>query len=165
VGLQGKSYAIPTMHGGVDVIKPYVDEFIDYAKENRQFVFLVTPIGCGIAGFKISEIAPLFAAAIDIENILLPQSFVEEIEKDLNNSSKNSWDHWVDFEVPYTILIRNKKPGFYEEVRKLRVKEFKNTVQLVNNGFYFTEEGQKVLFNSTAKMVDGTIFYKDAFSV
>lgn len=165
VGLQGKSYAIPTMHGGVDVIKPYVDEFIDFAKENRQFVFLVTPIGCGIAGFKISEIAPLFAAAIDIENILLPQSFVEEIEKDLNNSSKNSWDHWVDFEVPYTILMRNKKPGFYEEVRKLRVKEFKNTVQLVNNGFYFTEEGQKVLFNSTAKMVDGTIFYKDTFSV
>ena len=81
VGLQGKSYAIPTMHGGVDVIKPYVDEFIDFAKENRQFVFLVTPIGCGIAGFKISEIAPLFTAAIDIENILLPQSFVEEIEK------------------------------------------------------------------------------------
>ena len=81
VGLQGKSYAIPTMHGGVNVIKPYVDEFIDFAKENRQFVFLVTPIGCGIAGFKISEIAPLFTAAIDIENILLPQSFVEEIEK------------------------------------------------------------------------------------
>ena len=28
VGLAGQSYAIPTMQGGVETIKPYVDEFI-----------------------------------------------------------------------------------------------------------------------------------------
>lgn len=77
VGLQGQSYAIPTMHGGVDVIKPYVDEFIAFAREHRELKFLVTPIGCGIAGFKIQEIAPLFAAAIDEENIILPEGFVK----------------------------------------------------------------------------------------
>ncbi len=33
VGLQGQSYAIPTMQGGVETIKPYVDEFIDFARE------------------------------------------------------------------------------------------------------------------------------------
>ena len=77
VGLQGKSYAIPTMHGGVDVIKPYVDEFIDFAKQHGEYIFLVTPIGCGIAGFSEDEIAPLFAEALEVENILLPESFVE----------------------------------------------------------------------------------------
>ena len=77
VGLHGKTYAIPTMHGGVDDIKPYVDEFIDFAKENKQYKFLVTRIGCGIAGFKDHEIAPLFAKALELENVHLPLSFLE----------------------------------------------------------------------------------------
>lgn len=81
VGLQGQSYAIPTMHGGVDVIKPYVDEFIAFAREHRDLKFLVTPIGCGIAGFTIDEIAPLFADAIDDENIILPEDFVKVIDR------------------------------------------------------------------------------------
>lgn len=76
VGLQGQSYAIPTMHGGVDAIKPYVDEFISFTKLHPELIFLVTKIGCGIAGFKDEEIAPLFEAAIDVENIILPKSFV-----------------------------------------------------------------------------------------
>lgn len=80
VGLQGQSYAIPTMHGGPDKIKPYVDEFIIFAKQHPELIFLVTPIGCGIAGFRASEIAPLFAMAIDVENIILPRQFVAVIE-------------------------------------------------------------------------------------
>lgn len=39
VGIQGQSYAIPTMHGGVDKIAPYVDQFIEYAKEHPQQTF------------------------------------------------------------------------------------------------------------------------------
>ena len=80
VGLQGQSYAIPTMHGGVDVIKPYVDEFIAFAAEHQEYRFLVTRIGCGIAGFRVSEIAPLFAAALDLENVILPEDFVKLLE-------------------------------------------------------------------------------------
>ena len=75
VGLQGQSYGIPTMHGGVDAIKPYVDEFIDFAKSHPELKFLVTRIGCGIAGFRDEEMAPLFKDAIEIENIYLPKSF------------------------------------------------------------------------------------------
>lgn len=75
VGLQGQSYAIPTMHGGVHEISPYIDEFIKFAQSNPNLTFFVTRIGCGIAGFHDSEIAPLFAAAKDIENIFLPKSF------------------------------------------------------------------------------------------
>lgn len=81
VGLQGQSYAIPTMHGGIDVIKPYVDEFIDFAKSHTELKFLVTRIGCGIAGFTDEEIAPLFKDAIEIENIYLPKSFYNILVK------------------------------------------------------------------------------------
>ena len=76
VGLQGQSYAIPTMQGGVETIRPYVDEFIAFAKAHSEYTFLVTPIGCGIAGFKEEEIAPLFQAALKVENIVLPEAFV-----------------------------------------------------------------------------------------
>ena len=79
VGLQGQSYAIPTMQGGVETIKPYVDEFIQFAVEHPEYKFLVTRIGCGIAGFWPDEIAPLFINALDIENVILPKDFVEII--------------------------------------------------------------------------------------
>ncbi len=80
-GMQGKSYGIPTMHGGVDVIAPYVDEFIAFAREHKELKFLVTEIGCGIAGFTVEEVAPLFRKALDEENIYLPQRFIDILEK------------------------------------------------------------------------------------
>ena len=79
VGMQGKSYAIPTMQGGVETIAPYVDEFIEYARNHPDKRFLVTEICCGIAGFTPEEIAPLFAKAVDVDNITLPQRFWEVI--------------------------------------------------------------------------------------
>ncbi len=75
VGLQGQSYAIPTMQGGVETIRPYVDEFIEFAKQHPELTFLVTRIGCGIAGFTDEEIAPLFEAAHEVENIVLPPNW------------------------------------------------------------------------------------------
>ena len=81
VGLQGQSYAIPTMHGGVDEIRPYVDEFIDYAIQHPELTFLVTRIGCGIAGFRDAEMAPLFAQALDLSNVVLPKTFVDVLQK------------------------------------------------------------------------------------
>lgn len=74
-GIQGQSYAIPTMQGGVETIRPYVDDFITYARQHPSLIFLVTRIGCGIAGFDDSEIAPLFAAATRLKNVILPESF------------------------------------------------------------------------------------------
>lgn len=84
VGLQGSTYAIPTMHGGVEDIRPHVNEFIEFAKSRPDLEFLVTRIGCGIAGFQDYEIAPLFTDAAEVENICLPESFWEVI----NNQNK-----------------------------------------------------------------------------
>ena len=75
VGLQGQSYAIPTMQGGVETIRPYVDEFIQFAKQHPELTFLVTRIGCGIAGFTDDEISPLFEQAHGVENIVLPPNW------------------------------------------------------------------------------------------
>ncbi len=80
VGLQGQAYAIPTMQGGVETIKPYVDQFVEFATCHPELTFLVTRIGCGIAGFRDEEIAPLFAAALDVENVILPREFVKALQ-------------------------------------------------------------------------------------
>ena len=80
VGLHGQTYAIPTMQGGVETIKPYVDEFIKFAKQHKEHTFLVTRIGCGIAGFTDGQIAPLFKKALEVENILLPGSFMKFLQ-------------------------------------------------------------------------------------
>ena len=85
VGLQGHSYAIPTMQGGVETIKPSVEEFWLFALQHPELKFLVTRIGCGIAGFTAEEIAPLFNNAVELNNVVLPKDFVDVIRE------KNSW--------------------------------------------------------------------------
>lgn len=88
VGIQGQSYAIPTMQGGIETIKPYVDQFIDLAWEWDQNTFYVTRIGCGIAGFTDEEIAPLFDRAYDFYNIRLPESFANIIRRNREINGK-----------------------------------------------------------------------------
>ena len=80
VGLRGQSYAIPTMQGGVETIQPYTDAFIAFAKEHPELFFYVTRIGCGIAGFREKDIAPLFAGAMQLENVCLPEGFVKNLK-------------------------------------------------------------------------------------
>lgn len=83
-GRMGNSYAIPTKGFNLEVlplaeIGKYVDEFIDHALANPDWLFLVTEIGCGLAGYKPIDIAPLFARALVVNNIWLPQSFIAEL--------------------------------------------------------------------------------------
>ena len=94
VGLQGQCYAIPTMQGGVETIKPYVDEFIKFARQHQEYKFLVTRIGCGIAGFKDEDIAPLFKDALEVENIILPHEFVKHLNK--KDSTSKTLMMWVN---------------------------------------------------------------------
>ena len=82
VGRTGQTYAIPTMHGGVDAIKPYVDECVEYAKAHPELRFLVTRVGCGIAGFRDEDIAPLFAECVELENVFLPETFWMVLKRD-----------------------------------------------------------------------------------
>jgi hypothetical protein len=85
-GLEGRSYAIPTKDMNlevlpVDIIRHYVDLFIEDAKFMRDRIFLVTEIGCGLAGYTPEEIAPLFVEAMSVKNIYLPEKFWEVLTK------------------------------------------------------------------------------------
>ena len=73
-GLTGRTYALPTMEGEAS-LKKAVDNFIACAKTHPGLVFLVTAVGCGIAGYTPSEVAPLFKEATSLENVYLPQVF------------------------------------------------------------------------------------------
>lgn len=78
-GLQGQSYAIPTMEG-YESMKKAVGRFIDFAKKHPELKFLVTAIGCGIAGYKVKEVAPLFKDSVGLENVYLPKEFWGELK-------------------------------------------------------------------------------------
>ncbi len=75
-GLQGQSYAISTMEGLVNTARN-INRFIDFAANNQDLKFFVTPIGCGIAGFTPLQIAPLFRRALVLPNVYLPKVFWE----------------------------------------------------------------------------------------
>ena len=65
VGLQGSAYAIPTKDEWIKTlpierIEPFVKEFIEFAKANNEMNFNVVRVGCGLAGYKEIQIAPLF---------------------------------------------------------------------------------------------------------
>lgn len=79
-GITGRAYAIPTCTPAIEKVsvqdlKLSVDRFIQYATENNNFNFLVTPIGCGIAGWSAEEVAPMFESAATLPNVSLPEIF------------------------------------------------------------------------------------------
>jgi hypothetical protein len=73
-GLQGRSYAIPTMEG-LDNMKAAIERFAQYATLHPELRFLVTRIGCGIAGYSAREVAPFFSGCVSLENVTLPADF------------------------------------------------------------------------------------------
>ena len=73
-GLQGQSYAIPTMEG-FDSLKAAVERFIIFSDQHPENKFLVTRIGCGIAGYNVGDIAPLFKTCVKMPNVALPYDF------------------------------------------------------------------------------------------
>ena len=75
-GPTGRCYAIPTMHGGLEDIRPYAKKFIAYAKAHPMKRFLLTRVGCGIAGFKDSDMAQLFEDALEVPNIAYPRQWL-----------------------------------------------------------------------------------------
>ena len=165
VGLQGQSYAIPTMQGGVETIKPYIDEFINFVFSHREYKFLVTRIGCGIAGFTPYEIAPLFLKVIDLPNVILPKDFVKVMHQhpSVTGYPLHAWDSNKDFHEKYRALMEQVKMGdndAYYKVKGLRTKEFRNTVEIVTHGFYFTESGQRVELPDDSGIMRNTVFYE-----
>lgn len=81
-GPQGQCFAIPTKDWFIDVldletIATYVNRFINYAINKPKQTFIVTKLGCGLAGWTVEDIAPLFQGAKNERNIILPKEFAD----------------------------------------------------------------------------------------
>ena len=86
-GASGQSFAIPTKDRMIQTleitkIRKYVEAFIQFVKVwGKENTFLVTEIGCGLAGYKPEDIAPLFKEAVKYDNIHLPKRFWDILNK------------------------------------------------------------------------------------
>lgn len=82
-GLQGQCYAIPVDYGKNvrkdGEVRAAVGRFVTFAKEHPDLFFLVTRVGCGIAGYHDEEMAQFFIDALNLKNVSLPKSFVEAL--------------------------------------------------------------------------------------
>ena len=131
-GLQGQSYAIPTLDEQMDKVSTEeltrsVRRFADYTRYNTDKVFYVTKIGCGIAGFSVEEIVEVFKSVSFGDNVVLPQEFGEE----------KHIDGFKGFDADMTCLgFKFEEGKTYEEDVELKV---------CNRGFHFCESPFSVL--------------------
>lgn len=78
-GLTNHCYALPTMEGP-ESFQQAVQTFVECAKAHPEYVFLVTAVGCGIAGYTPEQVAPWFTGAINLGNVYLPEAFWKVLE-------------------------------------------------------------------------------------
>jgi len=77
-GLHGQTFAIDTM-SGMDAFAADAATFVAFAASHPQLTFLLTPVGCGIAGYVAEQVAPMFASVP--ENVVMPESFVRALTR------------------------------------------------------------------------------------
>lgn len=95
-GLQGNSYGIITKElrsnfpkVTLQEIQEQVDSFLKFATERQELEFLITKIGCGLAGFKEEEIRPLFNSVP--KNCILPDDWSNNEKNQNRNSIHRYW--------------------------------------------------------------------------
>lgn len=127
----GQSYAIPTTQPKTDDeqakekrpikdVKKSVRKFFKCAKKNKDKKFLVTPIGVGYAGFTIEEIAPMFAEALKLKNVYLPQAFIDELfdEEVLQNTPSEMIPSVCKSVVDYPVALERQLSKYCRWFRK-----------------------------------------------
>lgn len=80
-----------------------------------------------------------------------------------NKEDTHTWDSQKDFLKKYRILmerIRHGDHSAYYQVKELRIKEFRNTIDIVNKGRYVTEDGTYYSFPDDSDMMCKTVFYE-----
>ena len=167
-GLRGQSYAIPTMFGSVDEIKPYVDKFIEFARSRKDLTFLVTPIGCGIAGWQPADIAPLFQKSLGLANVILPRSFADIIAD--NCQLQPSWNaqSCINRLEHCRYAIENGDKLGYAFRKQIRKEVYVNTIEIVGKGRYIggkEPDCEEVLLGDDTAMMADTVFVDTPFSV
>lgn len=117
-GKTGDSYALPTKGFTIDELEKAVFRLINYVDENPNYTYLITPVGCGHAGFAVSEVSRMFEHFISYENVMLPKLFIDEYLKkeriNINVSIQSSNDS-----------EENKPPkeDKYEKIKQILIKK------------------------------------------
>ena len=138
-GLCGQTYAIATLSESFDKIpleeiQIQINLFEKTVKQRTDLHFHITAIGCGIAGFSVKEIAPMFAGFQDYENVSLPKEFIDFIGEDVIYGFKAA-----NFEVNESKEITKIHcRGFEYKIGNVYVED--NTISICNNGFHFCEK-------------------------
>lgn len=110
VGIQGQTYALPSKH--IENLKKHIDDFLLYAEQHPEYIFLVTEIGCGISKHSPFEIAPLFKEAVHIKNINLPLSFWDVLNGGIQARIKQIAEKNL---LPFLILSKNEIVFYYTD--------------------------------------------------
>lgn len=168
-GPTGQCYAIPTMQGGLDTIRPYVDEFIEYAKAHPMNRFLVTRVGCGIAGFTDKQMAPLFYDALPIPNITLPREWIlESIDHSIAYEEEiNKVKESLRVKAPKVITVEVLQE-LCDQCRYMIGASYKNYlpsihIRYVNDkkNFGYTYFGNFFFYKNNLYVFDDEVEYKD----
>lgn len=88
-GLTGNCYALPTKDNNIKTrpledIHESIKTFLKVASENSDKIFKVTPIGCGLAGYKVHEIRALFLKEEIPDNVVFSKEWFQtykEVER------------------------------------------------------------------------------------
>ena len=169
-GPQGQCYAIPVDIRGEAIdnvsiyMKRHIDRFISYAKSHKNKIFLVLKVGCGAAGFDEEFMAPFFKEVLEMDNVCLPKSFVEILQKS-ESAKKNTTDNNNDSVQRVFNLIILDESGSMSTIAKQAVSGLNETFQTIRNAQKEHHEQQHfisfVTFNS-AKI--RTVFNRQAVS-
>lgn len=119
-GLQGRSYAISTMEG-LDNMRAAIDRFVQFASQHPESRFLVTRIGCGIAGHSVREVAPLFSGCASRTSPCLPTSGTF--------SASRCNKRWQSLRLPFPVVsLVSMEVGEIEKIASRRKKYIKTLV-------------------------------------
>jgi len=150
-GPQGNCYAIPVDIRGEAVdnvsmyMKRHIDKFLAYAKAHKDQFFVVIKVGCGNAGFDEEFMAPFFKEALKMENVSLPKSFVDILEKSKTDKKTDS------IQRVFNLIILDES-GSMSSIEKQAVSGLNETFQTIRNAQKEHQEQQHfisfVTFNS-----------------
>ena len=121
-GLQGQCYAIPVDYGKNirkdNEVKAAVGRVLDCAQTHPVRFFLVTRVGCGIAGYHDEEMAQYFIDALELKNVSLPKSFVDALggeaaDYNLERFVEAQDSRWGSYEVALNEIKNGEKQGHW----------------------------------------------------
>lgn len=110
-GWAGQSFAIPTMNEHLQQmplsqIQHYIDDFKIYTRNHLKMKYFITSVGCGVAGYKVEEIAPMFKGIS--RNVIFPVSFRPFVEKTLPKLTQKFLQSILSNEVIFHADVEEK---------------------------------------------------------